>query len=330
MKEKRVNLHLDQKRALLMMLFFAVAFFAMFLLAALILSKNSAQLNSLLQSDYVYSAITANPVHKDDYYRFDAGISFALSADANKSINATILMQPNEAVYTDLVDWNAGILGTNSVAITHGLARSNGLNIGDIIFSKHVTDGTLHRYTIEQLLPEVVNERVSSQQSYQEGIIIIGYDSQYVDNISHSSLVFTKESIEDLGILTSGMPENIVYRDDEITAVSKRLLPYWGLFTLLSVLISYVFVFLLTKEIRYNYKRLIVLGFKKRDLNHSYYTQLYAVCIPPILVAFSLAMLGSQIWEFSFVEAVLLFALLLWGILTIFISIKSSNCRMWR
>ena len=313
-----------------MMLFFAVAFLIVCLLAAFTISTNSAQMDSILRSDYVYSAITANPVQKDDYYRFDAGISFALSADAEKSISAAVLMQPKNAVYTEMVNWNADILGTNSVAITHGLARSYGLSIGDAIFSKHVTDGTVHQYTIEQILPEVVNERVSGRQSYQDGIIIIGYDSQYVDNISHTSIVFTKDSIEDLAVLAAGMPESIVYRSDEIAAVSKMLLPYWGLFAVLSVLIPYIFVFLLTKEIRYNFKRLIMLGFKKKDLNHSYYTHLYAVCVPPVLIAFALAMFGSQIWEFSFVEVVLLLALMLLGILTVFISAKSSNCRMWR
>lgn len=313
-----------------MMLFFAVAYFMVCLLAAFTLSTNSAQMNSLLRSDYVYSAITANPVQKDDYYRFDAGISFTLSADAGKSISATVLMQPKDVVYTDMVHWNADILGTNSAAITHGLVRSYGLSIGDTIFSKHVADGTVHRYTIEQILPEAVNDRVSNRQSYQDGIIIIGYDSQYVDNISHTSIVFTKESIEDLAFLAAEMPESIVYRSDEIIAVSKMLLPYWGLFALLSVLISYIFVFLFTKDIRPNFRRLILLGFKKKDLNHAYYTHLYAVCIPPVLIAFSLAVFGSQILEFSLVEAVLLSALLLFGILTVLISAKSANCRMWR
>ncbi len=312
------------------MLFFAVAFFAVFVLAAFTISTNSAQLNTLLLSDYDYSATTANAVLKDDYYQFDAGISFTLSADAEKSISAEVLMQPKEAIYTDLIIWNADVLGPDSVAITHGLARSNGLSLGDTIFSKHIADGTVHKYTVEQILPELVNIRISERQGYQDGIIIMGNDIQYVDNISHRSIVFTKETVEDLAVQAAGMPENIIYRSEEIVSVSKLILPYWCLFALLLVLIMYVFLFLLTKEIRYNFKRLIVLGFSKEGLNHSFYSQLYIVCIPPILIAFFLAVSVSQIWEFSFVEAVLLLALLLLAILTVIFSANSSNRRMWR
>lgn len=313
-----------------MMLFFTIVFLILCLFAAFTTRKSSSQLSSLLRSNYVYSAITANPVQQNDYYRFEAGICFAMSSDAEKSINAMVLMQPNDAVYTSLVNWNASVLGPNSVAITRGLARSNGLNLGDKIYSKHVVDGTVHRYIIDQILPDIVNYRISSRQSYQDGIIIIGYDSQYVNNISHISIVFTRESVEDLAVLAKGMPESIVYRSDEITTVIKMLLPYWGLFALLSVLFTYIFILLLTEEIKYNFRRLIMLGYKKKDLNQSFYKFLYAVCILPILIAFSLAMFASQIWEFSFVNAILLLSLLLLGILTVSISVKSSNSRMWR
>ena len=55
MENKQINLHMDRKRASLVMLFFALALVFNGVLAILSIGKNLAQISSLLRSDYEYS-----------------------------------------------------------------------------------------------------------------------------------------------------------------------------------------------------------------------------------------------------------------------------------
>ena len=75
MENKQINLHMDRKRASLVMLFFALALVFIGVLAILSIGKNLAQISSLLRSDYEYSVTMRDPILQDDYYQFEAGIS---------------------------------------------------------------------------------------------------------------------------------------------------------------------------------------------------------------------------------------------------------------
>lgn len=312
------------------MLFFALLFSLVGIFAAVIIKTDCAQLSSLLRSDYIYSATTANPAFKDDYYQFDAGISYMLSADAQKSLNAEILMQSAESDYTNLLDWNIEELSTRGIAITEGLAKKNHLKIGDKLYSKHIVDGTVYEYIVEQILPELISARVTSGRGYTHGIIIMGYDNLYTDNIAHRSIVFTKESIEDLTARVSGMPMNIVYRSDEVEAVALKLLPYYLLFALLAIIITSALTFIVKKSLQYNFKRLIILGFEEKGLNSAYYRLICSVGISSIIIAAVIVSVFSQLFVFSFVEAVALFMLMIIELTTLFVSARLSKRQLWR
>ncbi len=235
MKKSGINLHMEQKRALAMMLFFALAFSLISIFSEVSVRTDLADLNSLLKSDYDYSVFTSEPVFQDDYYQFDAGINFMVSAEAKKSINAEILMQSEGSDYTNSIDWNTGKLESSCVAVSEGLARSLGLRIGDVIYSKHIVDGLTHEYTVQEILHERTNARESKQLSYHDGIIIMGYDGKYANGISSRVMVFTKETVQQIDSKVSGTPEDIIYRSDEIATVVKNMVPYTLVFVFLAV-----------------------------------------------------------------------------------------------
>ena len=98
----------------------------------------------------------------------------------------------------------------------------------------------------------------------------MGYDSRYEQNISHTTVFFTNESITDLAYKYSETPVNIVYLDDMIATTKGKLLPHLILLVFFGIVLTVVFVYTLLQAVVCDYKRLIMLGFRKRDLNMAF------------------------------------------------------------
>ena len=135
MKNGNINLHLGKKRAYSIMLSFTLLFTLINLAATISINSDYSQLSSLFRSSYWYSANVMSATFQDDYYQFDAGISFLLAPGAESSLNAEVLMQSVDSRYTEAVDWNTEKLDSSSVALSEGLAKTYNLKIGDKIYS---------------------------------------------------------------------------------------------------------------------------------------------------------------------------------------------------
>lgn len=271
MKNPRINLHTDRKKALWCVALYFGIFSMLSIVFTISINKDLMQLRTLMHSDYEYSAIMNKATNQDAYYQFDAGIYFALSTQDSRSLNVDILMQIIEGEYTDKIWWNAEKLDKYEVAISQNIARDNGLQIGDTLYSKHIVDGTVHEYVIVEILAEISSIRVSDKMEYNDGVIIIGFDEQYVDNITHHVLAFSDKSVDELGTEYADMPENILYRTNEMITIIRNITPYALLFSLLFFMNMVGFVVLLTQDISCNYRRMIVIGYERQRLNISYW-----------------------------------------------------------
>lgn len=326
--KNRIALHTEpQKTAIISLAFTLLSHFFMLILM-LSVNKDVIQLNSLLHSDYDYSVTMQDPVLQNDYYQFNAGIEFALSTDAQTSLNADIVMRSEDSTYTDMIYWNADTISENGVAISKNLAQRYDLHLGDKLYSKHIVNGENCEYSIEQIVPETVNVRLSKGISHYDGIIIMGYDELYVDNITHSCIVFTKNSINDLSVI--GSPENIVYREDEISASMKGIISYIVIVGVSSVTITLVLVLLLKKYISSNFRRLIMLGFERKQLNKVYYRLINGVTLISIVASLALSSIVFLIVNFSILKLLLLLFISLMELVTVFIASGITNKRLWR
>lgn len=312
------------------MLFFTLISLLINLFMIISVNDSCAQLYSLLRSDYVYSATMQKPVFEDDYFQYNAGIDFALSADSKTSLNADIVMQSNETIYTDLLYWNANPLSAYGIAISKNLATSYDLHLGDKLYSKHIVNGTTCEYSIEQVIPEVANVRVLKNKSYKNGIIIMGYDKQYADSISHNSIVFTKNSMEELSAKCSAMPENIIYREDEIIAIVQNIIPYLTVFAIISILFTIVLVGLSVKDVSHNFRRLIILGFDKKKLNNSYNRLICGIGLLSISAATALSSIAFGFVEISTVKVLFIIFIPIIELITLFMTSVISNKQLWR
>lgn len=330
LKKKPIAFHTEPQKTAPVILLFTVT--SLILNFFLIMSVNSycTQLNALLQSNYDYSVTTQKPVLENDYYRFDAGIYFALSADAETSLNADIVMQSADSVYTDLVCWNAEPLSTYGIAVSKNLAMAYHLDRGDKLYSKHIVSGEICEYSVEQILPEAINVMASEAQSYSNGIIIMGYDEQYIENITHHFIVFSKEPIDELSAKCGGTAEGIIYRGDEMIAEVKTMIPYLAVFGAASILITVLTVALLTKNLSHNFRRIVMLGFEKKRLNRSYYRFVIGYGILSTVAAVGLSCSVFLFVEVSAVRVLLLMFMPLVEIITLFTAGAKSNKRLWR
>jgi len=324
----RIALHAESRKTIIASLAFTLISFFLMLILILSVNKDAIRLNSLLQSDYDYSVTMQDTVRKDDYYQFNAGIEFTLSADANTSLNADIVMQSKDSLYTDMVSWNAEPLSTNGVAVSENVAKSNNLHIGDKLYSKHIVNGESCEYAIEQFLPEAVSVRVTNGINHSDGIIIMGYDERYIENIAHSSIVFTKDSINDLSAI--GSPENIVYRDDEIISSLRSIIPYLAVLSVVSIVTTVALTVLLTKSVSSNFKRLIMLGFDRKQLNKAYYRLVRGTGSTSIITSFALSGIVFLFIKLSVVKILIMMLIPFIEIITLLIASNISNKRLWR
>lgn len=324
----RIALYAESRKTIITALSFTLISFFLMLILILSINKDTIRLNSLLHSDYDYSVTMQDTVRKDDYYQFNAGIEFTLSADANTSLNADIVMQSKDSLYTDIVSWNAEPLSTNGVAVSENVATSNNLHIGDKLYSKHIVNGERCEYAIEQFLPEAVSIRVTNGMNHSDGIIIMGYDERYIENIAHSSIVFTKDSINDLSAV--GSPENIVYRDDELMSSLRSIIPYLAVLSIVSIVTTVAVTVLLNKFVSSNFRRLIMIGFDRKKLNTVFYRFVHGTGIISIIASFAFSGIVFLFVNYNAVKLLILLLIPFIEIITLLIASNISNKRLWR
>lgn len=321
---------MDRKKTLLLAASFSLLLTMTIIAAVYSTRPLLGQLNSLIRSDYVYSATTRNPVGEDDYIQYNAGISFALTKDSATGINAEIVMQSKSSQYTDNVCWNADLLGPRELAISKELARAYGLCVGDSLFSKHLVYSENCEYIVRQLLPELVCVRFGDRTVYKDGVIVMGYDPQYEENISHTIVMFSKTPIDELAQSISEMPDKLLYRSDEIASAIKSTAPYLIVFFLLSILLTGGIIFFFAKSVSYNFIRLIRLGAEEKRLNSSYNRTAYGVGLGYIIAALIFSVIALCIIGVSKMATTYMAFVCLGDLLTLICAVNASRKRLWR
>ncbi len=325
-----INLHINRKRMLLQMTSFSVISFVLCCMFIFSTKYYTAQLNGLVKSKYNYSAIIQSTEKYDCYYQFDAGLCFMKSLDSNKTIRSENIMQVSDADYTKLVYWNAKKLLSNEIAVSQGLASKLGLRKGDVLFSKHIVKGEIGKYYIKQIVPDVETVRVQKNKEQFDGIIIMGYDSSYVDNITYNTLLFTDKSVEELSQNKQESPIEIIFRDDEIVYICIEIIKYYMFFVIALIIVTILFVIGLKKNIYYNYRRCIILGYKYNDLNKTYYVYVLGSGLIALLLLLVMLLSLMVVDGINIIKILLILSIFAFESLALLIKAILVKKELWR
>ena len=88
--KNRIALKAEPRRTAIVLAIFTMISLFLILVLVFSVNKDCMQLHSLIRSSYDYSVTTQEPVLENDYYQFNAGIDFALSADSQFTITSEI------------------------------------------------------------------------------------------------------------------------------------------------------------------------------------------------------------------------------------------------
>jgi len=321
---------MSRKRTLFLIASFSLVSLVVHLFLAFSIKPDLMQLNSLIHSDYLYSAVLNESEDSNAYLQFNAGISFATRADSKTGINADVVMQTEVSEYTDSVYWNTEKMQENEVAISKGIAEAYGLKVDDKIFSKNVVDGNVREYCIAHMLPDITSVRVQKGQSLTDGVIVLGYDENYADNVSHGMLLFTNVDINVLAEKSAGTLTGIVYRDDEVQSVCKRIVPYYILLMAMIIAITIVLVIILERAIAHNFKRFIMLGFDKKGLDRSFFSYIFGSGAAFIAISLIISISVFGIIGLNTVTWVLLLSDVFAECITLLIAEAVIKKQLWR
>ena len=140
--------------------------------------------------------------------------------------------------------------------------------------------------------------------------------------------MFTKDSINDLSAV--GSPENIVYRDDEVISSLRSIIPYLVVLSVVSIVTTVAFTILLTKSVSSNFRRLMMLGFNRKQLNTAFYRLVRVAGIIAIIASFAFSCIVFLFVNFTAVKLLILLLILFIEIITLLIASNISNKRLWR
>lgn len=330
MNVSNVKLHLNRKGAMVCIAAFLAIVLLLTIVVAISTNSDLAQIQSFMQSNYVYSATAPSSTASDAYLQYNAGVSFSLSADVKAGLNAEIVMQTADAEYTDLVCWNTKQLEKHGIAISANIASDNNLNIGDALYSKNLVDGEVYEYTIETILPAITYVRGLKDTFNTDGVIVMGYDDQYASNISHTYIIFSAVPIDTLASQCSSMPEDIVYREDEMAVSFYSTLPHMIVYFLVIAVSMAVFVVFFVKNIAHNFRRQIILGFEKKALNRVYYCAIGKAVLLAIIMTALIATTAFCCITINVTTIIPVVCVLIAELVTAALTAMILNRQLWR
>ena len=330
-KESHIDLHTRWQKVLVIVGLFALLSFTVSLGLVIPTRTNFSELKALLNSRYLYSATLRSPIGIDDYFLFDeTSIDFMTSPNSKTTINADVVMQSRASNYSNIICWNAELLNIHEIAISSDYARVNGLKLGDKLYSKHVVDGQTYEYTIQQLLPDVIKLRVPETKDYTQALIIMGFDETYLDQVKHSTIVFSDNTIYDLERQAQSNASRVRYRDDEINTIVMDLLPYVVCGVLISAVLTALLILFLNSEIKHNISRFMTLGFTKASINYAFNRFMYGWCFLGILIANTVALVVLSLIGFSMVQMLPIIITCITEIIIMIVTIPCIRRKAWR
>lgn len=257
------------------------------------------QLNFSKNGEYQYSYKTTNTTRKNDYLNCES-VYFYIDEDMSSSLLGDCLMVLEKSDYDSITPIKQNkTLGKREIAITFNVAKQCGLKIGSKVFSKHIIKNKIEEYTVAEILP-VAYGILKVDYDINYGIIIIGYDEDYVANTDYSYVGFSK-NVPTALIENSGA-RLISFENKETSEreLIKKVFLWQGSIIVIVVIITGLYISVHWKNQRNYYNRLKLNGCCASVIKKQIVLDTGVPGIIGLIVAFMLSMTAMSLHNFYF------------------------------
>ena len=99
---------------------------------------------------------------------------------------------------------------------------------------------------------------------------------------------------------------------------------------MISIVITVISICVLNKGIACNFRRLVMLGFDKKSLNHAYYGYIYKSGATSIIITLALSSIVFLFADITAIRVTLVLWIPLIELITLFTATTITNRRLWR
>ena len=230
---------------------------------SLYIEKHYRQINFNNSSKYDYSALSGIEYNRNDYYYYGTDARFYTEND--KKISAFVLMElnsiyDNESLINEnnIVKGKYELLKENEVGISYNIAKKFNLSVGDNIDFYNISLNQNIKNKIKYIFQSSYGlYDIDVNNNY--GIILMGFNKSYYDNIKAQVLVFlSKNTINSNKILNYF---EIYKKNTNYFSISFYII---FLMFFISVLYIFLYIIFIRKNKSKRYESLIILGCEKK------------------------------------------------------------------
>lgn len=230
---------------------------------SLYIEKHYRQINFNNSSKYDYSALSGSEYNRNDYYYYGTDARFYTEND--KKISAFVLMElnsiyDNESLINEnnIIKGKYELLKENEVGISYNIAKKFNLSVGDNIDFYNISLNQNIKNKIKYIFQSSYGlYDIDVNNNY--GIILMGFNKSYYDNIKAQVLVFlSKNTINSNKILNYF---EIYKKNTNYFSISFYII---FLMFFISVLYTFLYIIFIRKNKSKRYESLIILGCEKK------------------------------------------------------------------
>ena len=240
--------------------------------------------SSVKENDYLYG--------ESIYFYTDTNLSVSLLGDCVMSLDDTKYTEDTPLVLSNTLE-------KREIALSYNLAKQHNLSTGSKVYSKHNIRNVVEEYTVAEILP-VCYGITFVDYEINRGVMLIGYDSDYVEYTDYTYIAFSKEDPTSL-IQNSGA--GLITLDAKASArdsLFESVAIWQAIITVLVLGLTLLYTMLHWKNQRNYYSRLYLSGASSNLIKRQIFTDLFLPGIVSQLLATVFCILMASIANMYF------------------------------
>ena len=224
-------------------------------------------------NEYQYTYRISSPVKENDYL-YGESIYFYTDKNLSISLLGDCVMSLDDTKYTENTPLTLSkSLGKREIALSCNLAKQHNLSIGSKVYSKHNIRNVIEEYTVAEILP-VCYGITFVDYEINRGVMLIGYDSDYLEYTDYTYIAFSEEDptslIQNSGAGLIALDAKAPVRD----LICESVVIWQAIITILVLGLTLLYTMLHWKNQRTYYSRLYLNGTSSRKIKKQVFADL--------------------------------------------------------